>query len=264
MKPSSQIHPTAVIAPGVKMGSNVKIEPFVVINSPHVILDEGVVIKSRVYLDGYTTIGAGTIVHQGASIGTQAQDHKYGGERTFVHIGRHCVIHEFVTINSPCQENSIVKVGDGCCMLPFSHIAHNCVLGNRVMLGSYVSLGGHVTIEDDVVIGKLSGIHQHVRIGRYARVAKLSKVTQDMPPFVSASGIPAKFAGLNVVGLNRHLFSLDRCEALHKACQWLYFGQMPIETALSLIETEWVGIPEIQHFVQFCRETKRGLLSADC
>ncbi len=260
MKNSNQIHPTAIIAPGVKIGSNVTIEPYVVINSPHVVLEDNVTIKSYVYIDGYTTIGSGTTIYPGASIGTKTQDLKYRGEKTLVKIGKNCDIREFVTINSSCQENSIVQVGDHCLIMAYCHVAHNCIVGNRVIMSNNATLAGHVTLEDCAIIGGMTPIHQFVRIGRYAMVGGMSRVTHDIPPYTIGAGIPYKFGGLNIIGLKRHGFPLDTRRELSKAFKLLYRSQLHIEEALKRIEEELNPLPEIQHFVQFCRHTKRGLM----
>jgi UDP-N-acetylglucosamine acyltransferase len=260
MKKSCQIHPTAVVAPGVSIGNNVIIEPYVVINSPHVILEDGVTIKSHVYIDGHTTIGAGTTIYPGASIGTKTQDLKYNGEQTFVKIGKNCDIREFVTINSSCHENSAVQVGDDCLIMAYCHVAHNCVVGNKVIMSNNATLAGHVTVEDCAIIGGMTPIHQYVRIGRYAMVGGMSRVTHDIPPYTIGAGIPYKFGGLNIIGLKRHGFPLETRRELSKAFKLLYRSQLYFEEALVRINQECNPLEEIQLFVQFCRNTKRGLM----
>jgi len=257
---SNQIHPTAVVAPGVAIGNNVVIEPYAVINSPHVVLEDGVIIKSHVYIDGYTTIGAGTTIYPGASIGNKTQDLKYRGEKTFVKIGKNCDIREYVTINSSCQENSVVEVGDHCLIMAYCHVAHNCVVGNRVIMSNNATLAGHVTVEDCAIIGGMTPIHQFVRIGRYAMVGGMSRVTHDIPPYTIGAGIPFKFGGLNIIGLKRHGFPLDIRRELSRAFKLLYRSNLHMDDALRLIEKECKPCAEIQHFVQFCRKTKRGLM----
>ncbi|MDP1879571.1 MAG: acyl-ACP--UDP-N-acetylglucosamine O-acyltransferase [Parachlamydiaceae bacterium] len=260
MEKTHQIHPTAIIAPGAKIGKSVTIEPYVVINSPHVVIEDHVVIKSHAYIDGYTTIGEGTTIYPGACIGTKTQDLKYRGEKTFVKIGKHCEIREFVTINSSCQEHSTVEVGDHCLIMAYCHIAHNCKVGNRVIMSNNATLAGHVTVEDFAIIGGLTPIHQFVRIGRYAMVGGMSRVTHDIPPYTIGGGIPYKFGGLNIIGLKRHGIPLDTRKELSKAFKYIYRSQMHLKDALQVIEEELVLLPEIQHFIEFCRQTRRGLM----
>ena len=260
MNSSHQIHPTAVIASGVTIGKNVTIEPYVVILSPHVVLEDHVTIKSHVYLDGYTTIGEGTTIYPFASIGTKTQDLKYRGEKTFVKIGKNCEIREFVTINSSCQENSVVQIGDGCLIMAYCHVAHNCVIGNRVIMSNNATLAGHVTVEDHAIIGGMTPIHQFVRVGRHAMVGGMSRVTHDIPPYTIGAGIPYKFGGLNIIGLKRQGFSLETRQELSKAFKLLYRSQLHVNEALQQIEEHLLPLPELKQFVDFCRQTKRGLM----
>lgn len=260
MENTKQIHSTAVIAPGVKIGRNVIIEPYVVINSSHVVLEDNVIIKSYAYIDGYTTIGEGTIIYSGASIGTKTQDLKYRGERTFVRIGKACEIREFVTINSSCGEDTSVEVGDNCLIMAYCHIAHNCVVGNRVIMSNNATLAGHVTVGDCAIIGGMTPIHQFVRIGSYAMVGGMSRVTHDVPPYTIGAGIPYKLGGLNVVGLKRHGFSIEVRKELSRAFKILYRSNLRTDEALKKIETELQASSHVSNFVAFCRSTKRGLI----
>ncbi len=260
MNKNAQIHPTAIIAPGVAMGENVIIEPYAVINSPHVVLEDNVVIKSHVYIDGYTTIGSGTTIYPSAVIGTKTQDLKYRGEKTYVKIGKNCDIREFVTINSSCQENSTVEIGDRCLIMAYCHVAHNCVIGNGVIMVNNATLAGHVTVEDHAIIGSMTPIHQFTRIGRNAMVGGMSRVTNDIPPFTIGAGIPYKFGGLNIIGLKRHGFPLETRRELSKAFKLLYRSQLHFEEALTRMEKELLPLPEVLHFISFCRNTKRGLM----
>ncbi len=260
MSQSHYIHPTAIIAPGVTLGHDVYIEPYAVINSPHVVLGDGVVIKSHAYIDGYTSIGDGTTIYPGAIVGTKTQDLKYRGEKTFVKIGKHCDIRECVTINSSCQENTEVVIGDHCLIMAYCHVAHNCTVGNHVIMSNNATLAGHVTVEDYAIVGGMTPIHQFVRIGCYAMVGGMSRVTHDIPPYSIGAGIPFKFGGLNLIGLKRHGFSLDTRRELSKAFKLIYRSSLHINQALAQIEQQLKPLPEIKHFIQFCRQTRRGLM----
>lgn len=256
---NKRIHPTAIIEPGAKIGEDVTIEPYAIIKA-HVTLENRVTIKSHAYIDGHTTIGEGTTIYPGASIGTKTQDLKFRGETTYVKIGKNCEIREFATINSSCQEGSVVSVGDNCLIMAYCHVAHNCVVGNRVIMSNNATLAGHVIVEDCAIIGGLTPIHQFVRIGCYAMVGGMSRVTHDIPPYTIGAGIPYKFGGLNIVGLKRHGFPLKVRLELSKAFKLLYRSQLTMEEALNRIEHELEPLPEIKHWLKFCRETKRGLM----
>lgn len=255
----SSIHPTAVVESGAIIGQNVTIEPYAVVKS-NVKLADNVVIKSHCYIDGNTTIGEGTVIYPFASIGTKTQDLKFRGEKTFVEIGKRCQIREFVTINSSTMENSVVKVGDECLIMAYCHVAHNCEVGNRVIMSNNATLAGHVIVEDNAIIGGLTPIHQFARIGTYAFVGGMSRVTHDIPPYTIGAGIPFKFGGLNLVGLKRNGFPLPVRLELTRAFKILYRSNLNMQQALDKIERELAPLPEVQNFVRFCRSSKRGLM----
>lgn len=256
----SNIHPLAVIDPKAKIGQNVQIGPFCVVH-PNVILEDGVILRSHVVVDGNTTIGKGTTVWPGAVIGAKPQDLKFKGEQTFVCIGEQCDIREYVTINAACGEGQTVKIGNNCLIMAYCHIAHNSCLGNRVILANGATLAGYVTVEDAAIIGGLSAIHQFSRVGRHAMVGGMSRVTHDIPPYTIGAGSPYRLGGLNIVGLKRHGISLHTRIALAKAFKLLYRSGLSIEEALARTEAEIEMLPEIRYWIDFCRSTKRGLIS---
>jgi UDP-N-acetylglucosamine acyltransferase len=255
----ANIHPLAVVESGAKIGKNVTIEPFAVVKG-NVLLEDDVVIKSHAYIDGHTTIGEGTIVYPSASIGTKPQDLKYKGEKTFVVIGKRCEIREFVTINSSCQENSTVRVGDQCLIMAYCHVAHNCEIGNRVIMANNAMLAGHVVIEDCAIIGGMTPVHQFSRIGCYAMVGGFSRVSNDIPPYTVGGGIPYKFGGINLIGLKRHNFPLPVRRELSKAFRLTYRSGLHLDEAIRRIELEVDQLKEVQHWLDFCRNSKRGLI----
>lgn len=258
----SNIHPQAIVEPGAKVGKNVTVEPFAVVKST-VTLEDNVVIKSHVYLDGNTTIGEGTIIWPGASIGTKPQDLKFRGEKTYVTIGKHCEIREFVTINSSCQENSVVKIGDGCLIMAYCHVAHNCEIGNRVIMSNSAMLAGHVIVEDYAIIGGMTPVHQFSRIGKHAMVGGFSRVPRDIPPYTVGGGFPYKFGGINIIGLKRHKFPLEVRSALSKAFKITYRCGLHLEEAIAQIEKEIEPFPEVAHWIDFCKNSKRGLIGLE-
>lgn len=259
----SNIHPAAIIESGAKIGKNVTIEAYAVIKGT-VTIEDDVTIKSHAYIDGYTTIGQGSVIWPSASIGTKTQDLKFRGEKTFVQIGKYCEIREFATINSSCQENSVVKIGDHCLVMAYCHVAHNCVLGDRVIMANNVNLAGHVTVEDHVVIGGMTPVHQFSHIGRYAMVGGFSRITHDVPPYTIGAGSPYKLGGLNLVGLKRHGFPLEVRKALTQAFKLTYRSGLHLFEALNLIEEQVEMNPHIEHWLQFCRSSRRGLIGFQC
>lgn len=255
----SRIHSTAIIEKGARIGANVIIGPYACIQK-NVCLEDDVEIMAHVYLDGHTTVGQGTVIYPGAVIGTKTQDLKYRGEETYVTIGKRCQIRECVTINSSCGEGTSVSIGDACLLMAYCHVAHNSMLGSRVIMANGATLAGHVTVEDYAVIGGLSAVHQFARIGRYAMVGGMSRVTHDVPPFTIGAGSPYKVGGLNLVGLKRHGFTLEQRKALTKAFRYLYRMKMTVQEALERTESEIELTPEVQQWLHFCRATKRGLI----
>lgn len=258
----SNIHPQAIVEPGAQIGENVTIEPFAVVKKT-VKLGDNVTIKSHAYIDGNTTIGEGTVIWPGASIGTKPQDLKFRGEQTFVVIGKNCEIREFVTINSSCQENSTVRIGDECLIMAYCHVAHNCEIGNRVVMSNSAMLAGHVIVEDYAIIGGMTPVHQFSRIGCYSMVGGFSRVPRDVPPYTVGGGFPYKFGGINIIGLKRHKFSLDVRVALSKAFKITYRSGLHLEEAIQEIESELQPFDEVKHWINFCKNTKRGLLGLE-
>ncbi|MBI5345635.1 MAG: acyl-ACP--UDP-N-acetylglucosamine O-acyltransferase [Chlamydiae bacterium] len=253
------IHPLAVVEDGAEIGTNVVVEPFAVVKKT-VILKDNVTIKSHAYIDGFTTIGKGTVIYPGASIGTKPQDLKYKGEKTFVEIGENCEIREFATINSSCQENSVVKIGDNCLIMAYCHVAHNCIIGNRVIMANSAMLAGHVIIEDFVTVGGMTPVHQFCRIGKFAMVGGFSRVSHDIPPFTIGGGYPYRLGGLNLVGLKRHKLSLEIRRELAKAFKITYRMGNRLDEAIKQIKQEVEPIAEVKHWIEFIEQSKRGLI----
>lgn len=255
----SEIHPQAIVEEGAKIAQGVVIEPFAVVKK-NVTLEKGVVVKSHAYIDGHTTVGEESVIWPSAVIGTKTQDKKFRGETTYVKIGKRCEIREFVTINSSTFEGSTVSVGDDCLIMAYCHIAHNCSVGNNVIMSNSALLAGHVIVEDFAIIGGMTPIHQFSRVGCHAMVGGMSRVTHDVPPYTVGGGIPYEFGGINRVGLKRRNFSFETRLLLSKAFRLLYRSGLDFDVALRKIEDELLPTPELQHFVRFCRESKRGLL----
>lgn len=255
----NNIHPMAIVEPGAVIGENVTVEAYAVVKST-VTLKDNVVIKSHAYIDGHTTIGEKTVIWPSAVIGTKAQAIRFRGEKTFVNIGKQCEIRECVTINSSTLENSSVEVGDGCFIMAYCHIAHNCSLGKRVIMSNSATLAGFVTVEDGAIIGGFTPLPQHSRIGAYAMVGGMSRVPHDVPPYTIGGGIPYKLGGLNLIGLKRNGFSYETRKTLSQAFKLMYRSGLHLEEALVRIKEELPPIPEITHWLEFCNGSKRGIM----
>ena len=155
----------------------------------------------------------------------------------------------------------MVKIGDHCLIMAYCHVAHNCEVGNHVIMSNNATLAGHVIVEDHAIIGGFTPIHQFVKVGKYAMVGGMSRISQDVPPFLIGGGIPFKFGGVNLIGLKRHQFPLKVRQNLAKAFKLVYRSNIYLEDALNKIEAEVEKTPEVEHFVKFCRNSKRGLMA---
>ncbi|MFC3568283.1 acyl-ACP--UDP-N-acetylglucosamine O-acyltransferase [Paracoccus simplex] len=208
------IHPSAVVDPAARIGEGCEIGPFCVVG-PEISLGRGVVLKSHVVVTGETRIGDETVVFPFASLGEVPQDLKFRGERTRLEIGARNRIREYVTMNPGTEGGGgVTRVGDDGLFMAGSHVAHDCRIGDRVILVNNASVAGHCVLEDDVIVGGLSGVHQWVRIGRGAMIGAVTMVTADVIPFGLVQGPRGHLDGLNLVGLKRRGASREDIHAL--------------------------------------------------
>jgi UDP-N-acetylglucosamine acyltransferase len=253
------IHPTAVIESGAELGRDVEIGPYCVVG-PHVTIGDGARLMSHVVLDGWTTLGAGCRVFPFASIGTQTQDLKYRGARTFVEIGQGTTLREYVTVNSGTVEDEVTRVGSRCLVMAYSHVAHGCTVGDEVIMANGATLAGHIVVEEQAIVGGLSAVHQFVRVGRLCIIGGLSRITQDCPPFTMVAGSPAAVHGLNRVGLERRGFGADVRADLKKAYRIVYRENLTVADAIARIRAELAPNPALDHFVSFIENSERGII----
>lgn len=228
---AKKIHQTAVIHPDAQIGENVEIGPFVVVGEK-VVIGEGTKIAPHVVLDGDTTIGKDCVFFSGASIGAAPQDLKYKGEKSYVQIGDRTVVRECVTINRAVGEGEITQVGDDVLLMAYSHIGHNCMVGNGSIIANAVPLAGHVVLGNKVVVGGLAGIHQFVHIGDHVMIGGMARITQDVPPYLLVAGNPSVVHGLNLVGLKRHNFSSEARQEIKKIFKLIYRSKLNLTQAI--------------------------------
>ena len=222
---NSLIHPSAVIEPGAKIANDVSIGPFSFIGA-EVVLHSGVEIKSHVVITGSTEIDQETVVYPFAVVGEIPQDLKFSGEKTSLRIGKRNRIREHVTINTgTAGGGGLTLVGNDCLFMAGSHIAHDVTIGDRVIIANSGAVAGHCLIEDEVIIGGLSGIHQFVRIGRGAIIGAVTMVTNDVIPFGLVQGPRGNLDGLNLIGLKRKGVERADITALRAAFQTLAQGE---------------------------------------
>lgn len=216
------IHPTAIIEEGAKIAATAKIGPYCVVG-PNVEIEDGVELVSHISITGNTKIGEETTIFPFASIGHPPQDLKYKGEDSKTIIGKRNKIREYVTINPGTEgDKMLTQIGDDCLLMVGSHVAHDCILGNKVILANNATLAGHVVIGNNVIIGGLAAVRQFVRIGDHVMVGGLSGVESDIIPYGLVVGERARLAGLNLVGLKRRGFSSESIHDLRQAFQDLF------------------------------------------
>jgi len=257
-KTETGIHPSAIVHDDAQLGEDVKVGPWTMIG-PGVTIGDNTEIGPRVQIERDTTIGEDCTIFTGAVLGTDPQDLKYQGEYATLEIGDRTVIREFATLNRGTAASGRTVVGSDCLLMAYSHVAHDCEIGNHVILANAVNMAGHVIIEDWVIIGGLTPIHQFVRIGAHAFVGGGSRIPQDVPPYCRAAGNPPKLYGLNTVGLERRGLSQEVRLALKRTYRMLFQGDANLSKALDRAEEEVNGVPEVRHLIQFIRGSERGI-----
>jgi UDP-N-acetylglucosamine acyltransferase len=254
----ASIHPTAIIHPRARIGADCEIGPYCVIGE-NVVLGPRCRLLSHVVIDGYTTLGEDNEIFPFASIGLKTQDLKWKGGVTRTAIGDRNTIREYVTINSGTGDGESTVVGSDNHILAYSHVAHNVQLGNHIIMSNVATLAGHIVMEDHVVIGGLTAIHQFCRVGKMAMTGGCSKVVQDVPPYMIVDGNPAETRAVNKVGLERNGVSEEAQSALRRAHKILFRDGLTIPNALARIEDELPKLPEVLHLVNFVRTSERGI-----
>ena len=257
-----KIHKTAIVHPQVELSPGVSVGPYSVIEDS-VVIGDNVRIGSHCHITGQTTIGRNCKIYTGAVIGSAPQDRKHSSDdNVFLNIGENNIIREYVTMNPGTLEGGgKTVIGNGNLFMAYSHVAHDCVIGNNCVMANSATLAGHVTLEDSAVIGGLSAVHQFVRLGRLSIIGGCSKVVQDIPPFSMCDGHPARVVNLNLVGLKRAQFDLKIIRSLKKAFKLLFHSGLSKTHALEMIATQMEITPEIDHLIFFAKTSKRGLCS---
>ncbi len=254
-----RIHPTSIVGGDVKIGEDVEIGAFCVIEGK-VEIGRGTRIGNRVTIKGRTRIGENCRIYEGAVIGEEPQHLRYEGEESEVIVGNNVIIREFVTIHRGTKIDRMrTVIGDDCMLMAYAHVAHDCVVGRGVIMANCATLGGHVEVGDYVFIGGLSAVHQWARIGSYAMVGGLTGVSLDIPPFTVASGQHAKLYGVNTLGLRRRGFSEERIAAIKRAYRILFRSKLLKEEALEKLRKEFEGNEDVRMLIYFIENSKRGV-----
>jgi len=273
----AEIHATAVVHPDAKLGVDVQVGPHAVVGAsarigngcvigPSAVIDGSVILGDEcqvgpsVMITGNTTIGRGNRFFHGASIGNDPQDLKFHGEESFLEIGSENVFREFCTVHLAAGEGEKTRVGNNNLLMAYVHIAHNCVIHDRVVLANAVNIAGHVEVESFATIGGMVPVHQFVRIGAYSMVGGGSRLPQDVPPYVRVAGNPVEVSGINSIGLKRRGFSDEELLNIKKAYRLLYRSGLNVRQALERIASDCKLTKNIEELMEFIRRSERGIV----
>lgn len=254
------VHPTAIIAPGAKLAAGVSVGPYSIIG-PEVEVGEGTSIASHVVIEGRTRIGRNNRIFQFASLGAEPQDKKYRGEPTAVEIGDGNTIREYVTINrGTAQDAGVTRLGNDNWIMAYVHFAHDCQIGSHTIVANACELAGHVHVGDWAILGATTLVHQFVHIGAHSFTGMGTYLPQDLPPYVTVAGNPAKPYGINSEGLKRRGFAPATINEIKRAYRTLYRSGLPLEEAKRQLQAQAATCAEIGPFVEFLAGATRGLL----
>jgi UDP-N-acetylglucosamine acyltransferase len=258
-KDPRHIHRTAIVAPGAELDEGVTVGPYATIG-PFVRIGRDTTVGPHAVIEGHTTLGARNQIFQFASVGAAPQDLKYKGETSRLEIGDDNTIREFTSISPGTAGGGMVtRIGNGNLFMVNSHVAHDCILGNRAILANGASLGGHVIVEDHVIVGGLAGVHQFVRLGQSAILGAGTMASLDVPPFCNATGDRARLRGLNLVGLKRRGFGTEQIRALKGAYRILFQSRLRARDAIDRARAELGSVPEVEYLLTFIESSQRGV-----
>jgi UDP-N-acetylglucosamine acyltransferase len=254
------IHPTAIIDPAAKIGDGVQIGPYSIIG-PHVEIGAGTWIGPHVVINGPTRIGRDNRIYQFASLGEATQALGQEPEKGILEIGDRNIIREYATMNRGSSSSTgVTRIGDDGLFMAYTHIAHDCVLGNHIIFSNAATVAGHVYIGDYAILGGFTAVHQFVQIGAHSFSGFAAAINRDVPPYVIVSGNHASAYGINKEGLRRRGFKQETVRALHKAYMALIKSHQKREDALVAIEDLIQQHPEVAQFVEFIRSSQRGIV----
>ncbi|MFY9401970.1 MAG: acyl-ACP--UDP-N-acetylglucosamine O-acyltransferase [Candidatus Omnitrophota bacterium] len=253
-----KIHKTAIVSKKAELGSNITVGPYTIINDK-VMIGSGSIIGSHCLIDGNTSIGNNCQIFTGAIVGSQPQDLKYKGEEAFLDIGDNNIIREYCTLNPGTGEGGKTTIGSNNLFMAYSHIAHDCKVGNNCVFANNATLAGHVVVEDLTVLGGLAAIHQFVRVGKLSIIGGCSKVVQDIPPFSTCDGHPAVVYGLNLIGLRRNKVDYGAIKELSSAYKIVFNSGLILKNAIEELKSPKFKSAEVNYLRNFLSLSKRGI-----
>ena len=250
----------AVVSPQAQIASDVEIGPFSVIGAD-VVIGPGTWIGPHAVIEGPTRIGADNKIFQFASLGSAPQDKKYNGEPTRLEIGDRNVFRESVTVNrGTTHDQGVTRIGSDNLLMAYSHVAHDCQLGNQIVMANCATLGGHVEMGDWVTVGGMAAVHQFTKVGAYCFLAHHAAVTRDVPPYIMAVGRPAEPHSINTIGLQRRGFTPEQILNIRRAYRLLYRSGLKLAQAMEQLEKAAQTQPEIVPFVEFIKRSSRSIV----
>lgn len=255
---ATTIHPTALVDARAELGAGCVIGPYCLIG-PDVKLGEGCRLHAHVVLEGRTTVGPRCEFFPFATVGLKTQDLKFQGGQCHLEIGTDNVFREHVSVHTATGDGLSTRIGSHNHFLAYAHVAHDCVVGSHVIFSNCGTLAGHVTVEDYAIVGGLAAVHQFCRIGRMAIIGGCAKVVQDVPPYLMADGNPAVCRGVNQVGLERNGVPEETRRALREAYKIVFRAGLTVSNALDRVSVEVPRSIELEHFIDFCRKSERGI-----
>jgi UDP-N-acetylglucosamine acyltransferase len=255
----SKIHPTAIVSPKAKIGNDVEIGPFSVIYDD-VEIGNNTEIGPHVNIYDGARIGNRVKIFQGASISNKPQDLKFADEKTFLHIGEDTIIREFATLHRGTIATWHTKIGKNCLLMAYTHVAHDCTLGDNIILANSVQLGGHVDIDDWSILGGGCAMHQFVKIGSHVMASGGTMANSDIPPYITVTGVPARFVGLNSIGLKRRGFTNDDISTIKDAYHLFYNSGLNMTAAREKIAEKYPDHPLVKNILQFMNDTTRTII----
>lgn len=254
------IHATAVVDSSVRLDESVEIGPYAVIHSG-VEIAEGTRIGAHTVIHGHCRIGRGNNIHPFCSIGDAPQDKKYQGEESVLVIGNHNTIREYATLNrGTLHGQGVTRVGDGNYFMAYSHVAHDCIVGNHTVFANGASLGGHVAVDDHVILGGFVLVHQFCRVGVHGFCGMGTTISKDVPPYVTVSGNPGRPRGINLEGLRRRGFPPAAVAHIRRAYRLLYRSGLRLSEAIAAIREFASGRPEIGVLLEFLVQSRRSIV----
>ncbi len=255
---STLVHAAAFVDPKARLGADVVIGPGAIVG-PDVTLGDRTRVDSHALVTGWTRIGSDCHLHHGAVVGTPPQDLKYGGAESYVEIGDHTVLREYVTVNLATDPGAATRVGSHVLLMACAHVAHNCTLADHVVIANAVLFAGYVAVEEWAIVGGGTVVHQFTRLGCHCMIGGGSRISQDVAPYIKVAGSPPRLSGVNRIGLERRGFASEAVEALDQAYRTLFRKGLTVPKAVVEMRAAAPGVPEVEHLARFAETSVRGL-----